>query len=272
MKKAIIYFFLAFLLFLPGKVRARTSEITDWYIKDFVSEINLTEDGRALITEKIVADCGNLPDKHGIFRVLPTKYTRVDGKTVKTPIQLESITDFGGNKIPFETSSGPDTVTWKIGDKNKTVSGLNDYKISYSVKNTIYFGDQADEFFWNLSGNFWQIEIDEFKAFVNLPADVSSNKIQATLLSGSLGLNSNTLAAMEWSSDKQMVVKSIQKISVGQGISLKAVFPKGIFTQPEKTFMEKYALALALISIFVFSLMLLENRKFKRTVKTNGSI
>ena len=57
------------------------------------------------------------------------------------------------------------TITWKIGDANKTVRGLNYYKIVYEVKNAVRFGNpDFDELYWNLLGTFWQIDIDNFSA------------------------------------------------------------------------------------------------------------
>ena len=50
---------------------------TDWVIKDFQSTITVNKDSSLLIEEKITADADSLPDKHGIFRVLPTQ-TKTD--------------------------------------------------------------------------------------------------------------------------------------------------------------------------------------------------
>ncbi len=88
---ALLTLFLLFIFNLqPTNAFARET-VTDWYIKDFQSDIVVNADSSLDITENIVADCGNLPDKHGIFRILPT--IRNDNKT-KTPVELVSITDF----------------------------------------------------------------------------------------------------------------------------------------------------------------------------------
>ena len=60
------------LVLLPSVSDARTeAEISDWYIKKFNSEIIVNRDSSLDITETILADCGKLPDKHGIYRIVP---------------------------------------------------------------------------------------------------------------------------------------------------------------------------------------------------------
>jgi hypothetical protein len=60
------------IIIIPQTGLARdTNQITDWYIKDFQSTITVNTDSSLLVEEKIIADCGDLPDKHGIFRVVP---------------------------------------------------------------------------------------------------------------------------------------------------------------------------------------------------------
>ena len=118
--KKIFLFVIALLLFSPQIAMARdSSQITDWYIKDFQSTIVVQKDSSILVTEQIEADCGNLPDKHGIFRVLPTQYKRTDGKIIKTPISLIRTYIDGESAPPATDNNSIDhTLTWKIGDAN----------------------------------------------------------------------------------------------------------------------------------------------------------
>ena len=132
---------LFFFLLLPKSAEARDpNSLTDWYIKDFKTEISLNADSSLDITEYITADCGNLLGKHGIFRVLPTRYKNTEGIFIDTPIKLISITDFEENPIPFEVTNDRfgHTLTWKIGDPATEVTGENNYKIIYKItKNAI---------------------------------------------------------------------------------------------------------------------------------------
>ena len=240
MKKVLILAVLFYFL-LPSGVSAREN-VYDWYIKDFNTEITVNKDSSLLITEKITADCGNAVGKHGIFRVLPTQINTNEG-VIKTPVELISITDFNNKPLKYTTikDSSDHTVTWKIGDANITVRGVNYYKIVYRVKNAIRFqNSEFDEFYWNLNGNFWDLEIDSFTAKIIFPTEVNQNNTQIDYYTGPLGSKSKALATYEWSDNHILQFTSTRTLQEREGITASVTFPKGIFTPYQPTFLEKY--------------------------------
>jgi len=269
-KKYFIIFSLAVSFLFSGQVAfARDSaDITDWYIKNFDTNIIVNKDSSLLITENITADCGDLPDKHGIFRVLPTE-TRTDVGTFKTPIELVSITDFNGKPYQYETIGDGfnHTVTWKIGDPNATVNGVNDYRIVYRVKNAVRFGNKDfDELYWNLLGNFWDIGTDKFSAKISFPQEVNSKNAKVDYYDGPLGSKDKSLATYSWDSDNVLNFNSVPAAQIplfqpGDGLTVSVTFPKNIFIPYVPTFMEKYGdyfwdlsfLITLIIFIFAFS-------------------
>lgn len=251
-------FFLILFIFVPFFSEARTN-VTDWYIQNFESEIEVRENSTLLITEKITADCGNAPDKHGIFRVLPIQL-KTPQKTIQMPVKLISITDFFGKNIPYSEieNSNDKTVTWKIGDKDKTVTGVNEYKIVYEVGNVINFDNsQWDELYWNLNGNFWDLETDQFSAKIIFPTGISEKNAKVENYTGDLGeKNKNTVH--EWTSENVLFVISPKSLKKNEGITLSVTFPKNIITPYEFSFWEKNKkqvfFSLGML-IFLFSFM-----------------
>jgi len=216
--------------------------IVDWYIKDFETEIIVNRDSSLLITERITADCGNLPSKHGIFRILPTQIKTTE-KTIKTPVELVSITDFIGRPLKYSTirSKFNNTTTWKIGDPDVTVKGENYYKITYLVKNAIRFDNsQFDELYWNLLGTFWELEIDNFSAKIIFPPEVTQQNSEVEYYTGYLGEKYKNLAGYEWTDANTLQFYSTQTLLKKQGITVSVIFPKNIFTPYEPSFFEKY--------------------------------
>lgn len=243
-KKYFVALFLALACFFGGKTAfARdVQDILDWYIKDFKTDIVVNKDSSLLITENIIADCGNLPNKHGIFRVLPTQ-SKTEKGVFKTPIELISITDFNGNSYNYQTikDNYNHTITWKIGDSNKTVSGVNNYKIVYRVENAIRFGNNNfDEFYWNVMGNFWDISTDNFSAKINFPPEVTNQNAVVDYYTGFLGSKDKSLATYFWNPDNSLDVISVSKLQPGEGVTVSVIFPKNIFTPYEPSFWEKY--------------------------------
>lgn len=198
MKKILILAVLIYFL-LPSGIFAREN-VYDWYIKNFDTEITVNKDSSLFITEKITADCGNASGKHGIFRVLPTQI-KTNEEIIKTPVELTSITDFNGKPLKYTTikDSSNHTITWKIGDPDITVRSVNYYKIIYRVQNAIRFQNPGfDEFYWNLNGNFWDLETDNFTAKIIFPSEVNQNNTQIDYYTGPLGSKTKTLATYQW--------------------------------------------------------------------------
>ena len=276
-KLPFILFTLLIIFALAPMAQARdASNITDWYIKDFQSQIVVNKDSSLDITENITADCGDLPDKHGIFRVLPTQSQVSGSEIIKSPTTLINISDFNNNPINYTTinNRSDHTITWKIGDAYKTVTGVNYYKIHYIVKNAVrHNSSDFDELYWNLSGNFWDIEIDSFHAVVTFPSGITKDNSKLNIYSGAEG-DKNTLEPQATFNDQNQLEVSYDKtMTVGQGLTASITFPKGIVAPYVPTFWEKYgSYFYILIPLLVLWLCIMLWRKYGRDPKINPTI
>lgn len=272
LKKSFLFSILALMLLLPNFSLARdVSKITDWYIQYFHSDIIVNTDSSLLITEEIIADCANLPDKHGIFRVLPISINTPEGK-ILTPIELVSITDFAGKSLKYSTTKQNNTITWKIGDPDINVRGENEYKIVYKVKNAIRFQENFEELWWNLNGNFWELEIDNYTADIHFPVGINQANTQIDHYTGLHGSKGKDLSFWKWQGDV-LQVYSTAVLKKAEGISLSVLMPKNIFTPYQITFLDKYSTWLNLIHpllTFIFCFLFWKkygrDPKLKRTV------
>lgn len=226
----ILFLFLLFLTF-SHSVFAREN-VKSWYIKDFQSTIQILKDDSAIITEDIIADCGTASGKHGIFRILPTRSKTPDG-VIYSPVELISITDFNDNAYKYQTTSDSGTITWKIGSPNITVTGENNYRLKYKVQNVIREQKDFDEFYWNLSGNYWDMEIDNFSAEIILPEEITQDNSKIVLYDGAVSNKNNYLSASAWTNKNVIKVSSKQTLAVNQGITLSLAFPNGFISHQE---------------------------------------
>jgi len=244
-----------FLSLFSLPVQAREN-ITDWYIRDFRAEFNVHQDSTMIVTEWITADCDDLPDKHGIFRVLPTVAHTPAGDRA-TPVELTSITDFHGKPYQFTTSvnTSDDTITWKIGSPKKTVTGINEYKIVYVVKNIIRDQGTFDEWYWNVLGDAWVMPIDAFTATITFPQTVTTPE-KLSVYSGVRGSSDNRLVETRWKNEQTLLVQTSRALSPGEGVTVSQVFPKGTFTLYQFSWWELYGKYLwFILPIIVFFLL-----------------
>jgi uncharacterized membrane protein YgcG len=273
MKKILSLLFLVALFLIPTATYAREN-VNYWYIKDFQTDITVNKDSSLDITEKIVADCG-YAQKHGISRVLPT-VQYLEGKTTKSPISLKSITDFDGKSYHYESESDPfdKTITWKIGSENILVTGENNYKVEYLVKNAVRGeNEKFDELYWNILGNFWDIPIDSFSAKIHFPEGANQSNIDLNVYSGEFGAKNDINIKTEFTDAKTLLVSYDKTLEPGKGITVSATFPKNIVTPYEPTFWEKYgSYFFYLLPLIVFLICYKLWQKYGRDPKINPTV
>lgn len=272
--KIFIFSIIIYCFFVPSVSFSR-EYVYDWYIKYFETEIVANKDSSLLITEMITADCGNAPDKHGIFRILPTQI-RTTEKTIETPVELISITDFNDRPLKYSTikNSIDHTITWKIGDPKKTVTGENYYKVIYRIKNAIHFDNpQFDELYWNLNGNFWDLQIDNFTAKVIFPPEVNKKNTEVNYYSGYLGEKRKDLAIYTWIDNNILQFSSTQTLWERQGITVSVTFPKNVFIPYAPGFFKKYgAYFFFLIPLFTLVICFQVWKKYGKDPKIDRTI
>ncbi|MFZ4648702.1 MAG: DUF2207 domain-containing protein [Patescibacteria group bacterium] len=246
-----ILFTFTFFLFFSAPVLAREN-VSDWYLKDFQTEIIINQDSSLDITENILADCGNALDKHGIFRSLPKEYRTKDGNFV-LPLELISIANEKGEKLPYSQTSDRGAVTYKIGDPNISVQGQNFYQIKYRLKNAIRTNNlNFDELYWNVLGNYWDLEIDKFSAKIIFPARISKENTGIYYYAGTLGSKDSSAARYQWLSDNILEVDGLRPLLKKEGVTISATFPKNIISPYQLTFQDKYGFSVFELIIALF--------------------
>lgn len=140
-----------------------------WYITDFADTIAIQSDGTVLVTEKIAVDFKNL-SKHGIYRDFPYAYVTKEGKRQYTDVGVEAVTRDGSSE-KYTTKHNSSNIRVQIGDADRTISGIHEYTIRYSVRGILSSYENYDELYWNVTGNEWEVPILHSSALVSLPKD-----------------------------------------------------------------------------------------------------
>lgn len=275
MKKFILLLITLFFLF-PAIAESKEREsIDDWYIKDYHSQIVVNKDSSLDITERIKADCGNLANKHGIYRVIPYLSYGENNSKYLTPITLKSIKD--ENDKVYNYSELNDrinhTVTWKIGDPDLNVTGENNYIINYHVKNAIRFeNENFDEFYWNLNGNFWEIETDNYSAEIIFPDGFDSQKSEIFLYSGEYGSNQNH-SEYYWKENNILIVSTGKSLNAFEGITLSVTYPKDFFIPYVAPWYVRFQWVLLLVVPIIFLMVYIKLwRRYGRDPKISPTI
>ncbi len=109
-------------------------------------------------------------ERHGIFRNIPLTHPDGDSDFFHEryiEIEVESVQMDQGT-VPFEISEEGREIKIKIGDADKTITGVHLYEITYTVKGALqYLPDGTVDLYWNATGNDWEVPIKEAYARVS---------------------------------------------------------------------------------------------------------
>jgi len=257
--KKILLFLGAFIIGIgfTGPVYA-----ADEHVESFHSDIAIQQNSQVAVKETVKY---YFPaPKHGIFRDIPVSYSvkNVGSLTGSYNVYLQVLSvniqkdDGTLLAVPYEKSQNDGNLHLQIGDPNQEVSGSVTYVIDYLAQRAITFSpkDNAnqDEFYWNVTGNGWEVPITEATAEVHFPADIDSNTWKFGCYTGELG-SQGAECLFEASGRSSVEYRSKWELPAKSGLTIVAGFPKDTVIQP--TASENIALALRYNLLIYFFLL-----------------
>lgn len=199
-------------------------------IKSFDSRVKINKDGTIDVKETIEYDFGEL-DRHGIFRNIPYIKTNKDGKKFKLDFSNFSVTDENNFAYKYSRSTVDESIKLKIGDPDRTISGIHTYIIQYKVRGALTYYSDHDELYWNATGNDWEVPITQSTAQVVWPQEIQESEIKVACYTGITG---STETACNFFHDRDKVgISSTRELSSGEGLTVVVGFPIDIVTRLE---------------------------------------
>ncbi len=265
----LLIFFVFLQYILIQNVNAQSDDNFQIYkqekIQQFIAEINILPNSDVAITEKITYDFGN-NQKHGIYRFIPIKYK--DKKGVRSSIKIKNIkVTLDQKQVPYKISKNNKNITIKIGDKNKLISGKHTYQISYLVSRVINFFPEQDEFYWNVTGDKWNVDIQKTKVNIKAP---KIKKVKSFV-----GIYGSKQECQLTNQTSQQAEFDCPKMKAGEGVTIAIAVNKGILKEPSISQKIGYFLAdnyIIFLPIVVFILMFIQWWKKGRDPKGRGVI
>ena len=184
-------------------------------IRSFDADIALAPDGSFSVTETIVYDFEDT-ERHGIFRTLPSTHPEPASAWYRSryvDIDIASVS-LDGAPAPYTTDASGDTYEVRIGDPERTLSGEHTYTVSYAVRGALFFGSDAPELYWNVTGDGWTVPIDSVVASVSAPEGMLAEASACYV--GTSG-STETCAA---TSTAMYVTFSAEELASGEGMTI----------------------------------------------------
>ena len=199
-------------------------------INRFDVDISVQADGDILVTENIDVTAEGSQIRRGIFRDLPRYYADDAHEGDMLPYQYDvRRVRRDGNKEPYTIETEGNAFRIRIGDADVFIEhGEHTYEIQYLVKNQIRYSDDRDELYWNVTGNYWLLPIDEASARITLPRGAE--------VTGQSGYTGGYGASGEdytyGSEDGAYVFRTSRPLGLKEGLTISLDLAKGTIAPP----------------------------------------
>lgn len=227
LKNAFVFIF--FFLSLSAKAEY-------FVINDYKVDVKIKgESGIIEINETITVDFSE--PRRGIFRFIPYMYL-INDKEVQLKIYDVEVE---GHK--YSTYNEGSNYVIKIGDKDVYLDGVQTYHISYKVKNGFLLEENHTEFYWNLLGNEWPVEIKNISYSVQLDKAIPMSENDYYIYTGVQGDTSKN-ATISYYIDK-FEGKSTRPYAPNEALTLAINLPIDYVKRPSEMeiLWAKYGLA-----------------------------
>ena len=211
------------LLYLPPSLALATKELR---IEKFDAEIVVAPDSSVDVTENIQARFIGGP-WHGLYRTIPIEYVTAQGLNYTLFLVVKSITDGNGNKLKFETSRERHYRKLKIYVPNADNS-VQTISINYTVSDALRFPEDHDEFYWNVTGDAWDVPIQSASARIVLPEGTTG--IRANVFTGAY--RSTAHNAESEIAANGVEIRTNDPLRYHEGLTVAVAFDKGFVHEP----------------------------------------
>ena len=164
------------LVVLPGAASVGAQESSGFEeIRLYDVKFVIEEDGSVLVIETIDYDFG-FEQRHGIFRDIPVRenwepkahHDRV------YPLEVVSVRATEGTPAQYKVETHGNTKRIKIGDPDRTITGVHGYEITYRLEHALNGFEDHDELVWDAIGADWALIIEQATVSVEAPGQIIS--------------------------------------------------------------------------------------------------
>ena len=166
---------------------------------------------------------------NGIYRTIPVEYRTPQGFNKTLFLDLTSVTAGEGGALKYESSRERHYRKFKI-----WVPGAEDaartVKITYRVPNALLYFEDHDELYWNITGDEWEVPIEQAGAVVQLPTGTTG--IRTLVFTGAYG--SRESEADVEAKDNEVYFRMRRPLSFREGLTAVIGWDKGFVKEPSQ--------------------------------------
>lgn len=199
-------------------------------ITNFVTNTYINSNGSADVIEKITVHTEQKELKHGLVRWMPVYFR--DAQNNRYKIHYFFFKPLvNGLPAAFHMHYGAGSLAYYLGSQNALLpSGTYTYTLHYRIENAITYATHNDQFYWNVTGNFWKFPIENVDATIYLPKGVTTFDFSG--YTGRASDRGRDFFVSKTQSNTAINFITTRTLQPGEGLTIALEWPKGFVTRP----------------------------------------
>ena len=191
----------------------------------FDVELQVLSGGDLLVTETVSPRFEGA--WNGIERLIPIEYHTPQGFNYSLLLDRVTVTDEQGTPLRFESSRERHYRNFRIWIPGAT-DGTRTFVLKYRVRNGLKFFEDHDELYWNVTGDEWDVPIEQASVRIILPPHATGVRAQA--FTGAYGAREQAATVSIIGSGIEMTMT--RPLGFREGLTAVVGWDKGLVTAP----------------------------------------
>ena len=191
----------------------------------FDVELQVLSGGDLLVTETVSPRFEGA--WNGIERLIPIEYRTPQGFNYTLFLERVTVTDEQGTPLTFESSRERHYRNFRIWIPGAT-DATRTFVLKYLVRNGLKFFEDHDELYWNVTGDEWDVPIEQASVRIILPPHATGVRAQA--FTGAYGAREQAATVSIVGSGIEMTMT--RPLGFREGLTAVVGWDKGLVTAP----------------------------------------
>ncbi|MBQ9180242.1 MAG: DUF2207 domain-containing protein [Firmicutes bacterium] len=214
-------------LVIAGLMPAAAFADGDFDTTQYNVKMSVHGDASAHVAEDISVDIHS--PMHGIYRYIPLSRKieyKAGGSLIQQSYAAMKVDNVSVDIDPYKSYREQGNIVIRIGDEDKTISGIKDYSFSYDVHMYKDDAEKYDSFYYNVLPFDWDTSIENAKITIAMPKSFEKKNIYVMAGNGS----TNVTDSITWEKKgKTIVINTKGELPKGCGITVGIKLPEGYF-------------------------------------------
>ncbi len=202
-----------------------SADARSFVLSRFDVELQVLPSGDLLVTETVSPRFEG--SWNGIERLIPVEYRTPQGFNYTLLLDQVTVTDEQGTVLKLESSRERHYRNFRIWIPG-AIDATRTFILKYRVRNGLKFFDDHDELYWNVTGDEWDVPIEQASARIRLPANATGVRAQA--FTGAYGVKEHA-ASVEIIGPAITMVMT-RPLGFREGLTAVVGWDKGLVAEP----------------------------------------